>query len=44
MNIALIGYGYWGQIVSNYIKNHEYFCLKKYMILKKEMKKYLQMI
>ena len=29
MNIALIGYGYWGQIVSNYIKNHEYLCLKK---------------
>lgn len=29
MNIALIGYGYWGKIVSNYIKNHEYFKLKK---------------
>jgi hypothetical protein len=29
MNIALIGYGYWGQIVSTYIKNHEYFNLKK---------------
>ena len=27
MNIALIGYGYWGQIVSTYIKNHEYFNL-----------------
>ena len=29
MNIALIGYGYWGQIVSTYIKNQEYFYLKK---------------
>ena len=29
MNIALIGYGYWGKIVSNYIKNYEYFKLKK---------------
>lgn len=29
MNIALIGYGYWGQIVSTYIKNHKYFKLKK---------------
>lgn len=29
MNIALIGYGYWGQIVSTYIKNDEYFNLKK---------------
>ena len=29
MNIALIGYGYWGQIVYTYIKNQEYFYLKK---------------
>lgn len=29
MNIALIGYGYWGQIVSTYIRNHKYFSLKK---------------
>lgn len=35
MNIALIGYGYWGQIVSTYIKNHEYFNLKKIYDTKK---------
>ena len=29
MNIALIGYGYWGQIVSTYIKKQEYIYLKK---------------